>query len=132
MAQELQNRLAGIPLIRRWPGLPPEILINYGPQIQEMVKANKLIPVSKNEAMGAGIKAAAAVTTIDSDLWWWKNGGMKMAHVHYAGEVYALNNAQWEQFSSSILKDFSKKLVSAKSISFNEFADVAEAVAGIG
>lgn len=132
--QELQlaSRLVGIPIIRRWPGLPPEILVNYGLQIQEIIKANKLVPVSKMEAVGVNTRAAPAASTMDADVWWWKNGGLKIAHVHYAGEVYVLDRAQWDQFSSMVLKDFAKKLSAAKTVSFNEFTDVAEAVTGLG
>jgi hypothetical protein len=128
------NRLAGIPYIRRWPGIPPEILVNYGDLIQEIIKVNKLTPVSRLEAIGGmTTRSTATASTLNDHIeWWWKYGGMKAAHLHYAGEVYALNSAQWEQFSSAIVKDFSKKLAGSKNISYNELVEVVDAVSGIG
>lgn len=128
MAMDLHiPHLGGIPIIRRFPGLPPEILINYGNIVQETIKGIK--PVSKLEAMTPLAKTADAnVAMADYTEWWWKNGGMKMAHLHYRGEVYALNEAQWKEFSSKIMMDFSKKLAGAKNVSFNEFSAVANAM----
>jgi hypothetical protein len=131
MAPELPH-LSGIVSVRRLPGIPPELLINYGKLIQEIIKTNKLTPVSRMEVMGMAAKSTRSASVLsEGDDWWSKWGGMKMAHLHYAGEVYTLNAAQWEQFSSTIMKDFSKKLASAKTISFNEFVEVVDAVSGI-
>jgi len=127
MVQDLH--LGGIPIIRRFPGLPPEILVNYGALIQETIKANKLTPVSKLDVMAPVAKAAEPTMMMyDWADWWWKWGGMKAAHLHYHGEVYALNEAQWREFSSKIVTDLSKKLAGAKNISFTEFGKVADAV----
>jgi hypothetical protein len=117
---------------RKWAGFPPEILINYGPIIQEIIKGNKLTPVSALPSMGAAVKASTRTIDVSSFVdWWWKYGGMKAWHLHYAGEVYALNEAQWQQFSSTVIKDFAKKLTASKSISFDNFVKIADAAVDV-
>lgn len=117
---------------RKWAGFPPEILINYGSIIQEIIKGNKLTPVSALPSMGAVVKTPTRTVDVSSAVdWWWKYGGMKAWHLHYAGEVYALDEAQWQQFSSTVIKDFARKLTDSKSISFDKFVKIADAAVDV-
>jgi hypothetical protein len=131
-------------LRRRFPGIPPEILINHSSLIQEIIKSNKLTPVSQVEAVSTRImspqalparaarQAAPALALNDAVDWWWKYGGMKAAHLHYGEDVYILNESQWQSFASGVMKDISARLQRAKSISFEQFLDVTDGVRTIG
>ena len=145
MVREVQlSRLARIPPIIRYPGLPPDILVNFSKLIQDIIRSNKLIPVSKLEVDAPATRSAsgartslrsapaAAASLNDSIDWWWKYGGMKSPHLHFNGDVFALNETQWQAFSSAVLKDFSRKLAGAKTIGFDQLIDVSDAVNRLG
>ena len=57
--------------------------------------------------------------------WWWRYGGIRVPHLHYAGEAYLLDEKQWQTFSSTVMEDITKKLSAARSISFDHFVNVA-------
>jgi hypothetical protein len=64
----------------------------------------------------------------ESLKWQLKNGGMKVPHLHFKGEIYLLNKKQWSEFSGEILKDFSKKLSETKTVSFGQLMDLSESI----
>jgi len=141
MVQNLDlSRWARLPIRIRFPGIPPEILINYGSLIQEIIKVNKLIPVSKIEAVKTRVMVdaqpiatrSANQTTTAMSLntgidWWWKYGGMKVPHLHFGDDAYILNEAQWQTFTTGVMKDVTRKLTKAKNISFDQLVHVADA-----
>jgi hypothetical protein len=59
----------------------------------------------------------SAKITIDKIKNW--PGGLKNPHLHYQGNVYLLDDAQWSKFTTPILKELSTKLTSSPSISFD-------------
>jgi hypothetical protein len=139
MVQDFQtSQLARFPI--RFPGIPPEILINYASLIQEIIKTNRITPVSKIPAVSGVMERPqqmatrlAKTTTLSQPLsdsidWWWKYGGIRAAHLHFGDDVYMLDETQWQTFSTGVLKDFAKKLNRVKGISFNQFVEVADAV----
>ena len=125
----------------RFPGIPPEILINYSGLIQQLVKEGKLIPISKMESVRTRVMAgpqpepptlpvkttALSIPLSNTVDWWWKYGGIRAPHLHYGEEVYTLNETQWQAFSSTVLRDVAKKLNRAKNIGFDQFVNVANA-----
>jgi hypothetical protein len=113
-------------------GIPVELLINYKKLILDIIKTNNLSPVSKLESVGPVTRSTTAKVIIDDpDPWWWKYGGMRAAHLHYAGEVYVLDEAQWKKFSTTVMADFATKLTKAKNISFSELVNLSDAVSEI-
>ena len=63
--------------------------------------------------------------------WWWKYGGMKMAHVHLNGQIYLLKDEQWREFSKRILADIQNKLKDAKGVSFENTLDIVNSMESI-
>ncbi|MGD8913638.1 MAG: hypothetical protein PVI97_17430 [Candidatus Thiodiazotropha sp.] len=59
-------------------------------------------------------------------------GGMRVPHLHFRGEIYMLNNDQWNEFSHRMLKQFSVKLDTANAVSFDQLMDVSESVTAMG
>jgi hypothetical protein len=118
----------------KWPGLPPvSYLLKNGKEIQQMITELKIKPVSQTELPGTRVMINPQPLPPKAYLsnaadWWFKWGGMKIPHFHFDGDVYLLNEEQWQTFSSGVLKDFSKKLTNAKNISFSQLADIADAV----
>ncbi len=124
-----------------FPGIPPEILINYRDLIQSIIKENKLTPVSKMDSAITRImlnpqplppkqatrSTAASLPLNDTVDWWWKYGGIRIPHIHYGEDVYALDEKQWQVFTSTVMRDVTKKLTGAKNISFDQFVNVANA-----
>ncbi len=56
------------------------------------------------------------------------NGGMRVPHLHFRGEIYMLNNEQWKEFSRGMLEQLSSKLGKANAVSFDQLMDVSESV----
>lgn len=90
-------------------GLSPNVICSAGPE-------------AATKASGE-TKAAAAVQLPE-----WINGGMRTPHLHYNGDIYILTKEQWKQFSSQILKDFSKKLAETSTISFEQLMELSDTV----
>ena len=53
--------------------------------------------------------------------------GDTQPHLHYAGEIYLLNEAQWASFSKSAMKSLTEKLGKAQKVSFEDVMQVSEA-----
>jgi len=78
------------------------------------------------------VSGAAELRVTESGLWFvWYNpyGGMKMPHIHYAGEVYVLTEPQWAVFSKSVMEAFANKLHSAQRVTFDQVVGLAEGFA---
>jgi hypothetical protein len=100
--------------------------------IERFVKAagNELthIQVAAQSRVEIGTPAAGAKTI----LWDPTRGGMRMPHLHYAGEIYLLNEVQWANFSKSAMKALSEKLGKAQKVTFEDVMQVSEALSQIG
>jgi hypothetical protein len=57
-------------------------------------------------------------------------GGIKAAHLHFRGEVYAVNEAQWKQFSGAVLENVKSQLANVKSLPFENTMELAEVAGG--
>ena len=64
-------------------------------------------------------------------LWDPTRGGMRMPHLHYAGEIYLLNEAQWANFSKIATKSLAERLAKVQKVGFEEVMQVSEALAKI-
>lgn len=95
-------------LIRKW-GLLPSKLSSYysGPQ----VAGQKLAP---------GTEASIHFPNFP--------GPLKVPHLHYEGDVYILNDSQWKEFSTAIIKGFQDKLANAKSVNFGQLMEMSGAI----
>jgi len=64
-------------------------------------------------------------------IWDPTRGGMRMPHLHYAGEIYTLNEAQWAEFSKGALAALTEKLGKAQRVRFEDVMQLTESAAGI-
>ena len=55
-------------------------------------------------------------------------GGMKIPHLHFQGEVFVLNEKQWQKLTSTIINEFQAKLQQTHSVSFEQLMQLSEAI----
>jgi hypothetical protein len=55
-------------------------------------------------------------------------GGMRIAHLHFKGQIYPLNEDQWRKFSATVIKGFQAKLARANNVSFEHVMEISDAV----
>jgi hypothetical protein len=120
-----------------WPGpYPPSITLSREITTLEadFIKANKLTPqkISTQELNKTRMLFTTNAAEQDLEVWFWKCGGMKELHFHYGGDIYVLNQNQWNDFSRNLVSVFSRKLEGAKTISFDQATELAEIVDSIG
>ena len=110
-------------------GKPADFWMVQAKAVEQFIKANKIKPVSQETLQ---VRSVGEVTEKEAERafvpWWWKYGGMRVPHLHYAGELFLLNQEQWKAFSTEIIRDFSKKLAGANSVSFGQLMTISEAV----
>jgi hypothetical protein len=56
------------------------------------------------------------------------HGGMVGPHLHHEGKIYKLSAEQWNNFANIALEELRNKFAQVKTISFDNFVKVAEAV----
>lgn len=112
-----------------------DFFIAYADRIGKFIEANKLKPVSENHILSPQINIKEIklnIAALPSDLIpWWYKGGKKFAHLHYAGDAYLLNAKQWQDFSTQIVEDMSKKVAASKSISFDGVLELSDTISAI-
>lgn len=64
-------------------------------------------------------------------IWDPTRGGMRMPHLHYAGEIFILNEGQWAEFSKSAVSALTEKMGKAQKVTFESVMELSEAMAGI-
>ena len=64
-------------------------------------------------------------------IWDPTRGGMRMPHLHYGGEIYMLNAAQWAEFSTTAVSALTEKLAKSQKVSFERLMQFSEAITGI-
>jgi hypothetical protein len=109
--------------------------------VASFIKENALKPVDAKHlgigSPGLSLEAVAGVagpyagtpTTQTLLLWDPRHGGWPMPHLHYAGEMYALTESQWEQFSKNAMAGFADKLRKTERVTFNQLMEVSGACA---
>ncbi|WP_076791007.1 hypothetical protein [Chlorobium sp. KB01] len=104
--------------------LPKEKLIG------EFIAKNKIPALEKisnavleehTRDLAGVLKPVGAKITIDKIKHW--PGGLKNPHLHYKGDLYVLNDAQWKKFTTPLLEELSTKLTTGPSISFDGLVD---------
>ena len=112
-------------------GVPSDYWLTHFKEIGAIIDKYKLTPVHQ-EALGIGVKQFSTEgggRLVDAiyDI----RGGRKTPHLHYKGELYILNAAQWSELTKPVLEDFGKRIASAKTVSFESFMNVYEAAESI-
>lgn len=116
-------------------GIPADIWVKFPEVVKETIDHHKLAKVSPGivtpiEAhMGVAHALEGAKVATEARLSFPNiRGGMKTPHLHYGGEIFLLNEEQWKEFSSKVMKKVVAKLSAAKSVSFQQLVEVSEAV----
>jgi len=122
--------------LRRWIyGIPAPIWLKNIDMISAFISQNKLKPVPPEslpniqtvQAETAGQAKAALV--IDRRPY---PGGIRIAHLHFRGELYLVKEELWRDFSGRIIKDFQAKLSNVKSVGFEDVMELSESVDKLG
>ncbi|MBP9211073.1 MAG: hypothetical protein KBF37_12220 [Saprospiraceae bacterium] len=53
-------------------------------------------------------------------------GGLRIPHLHFKGDVFLLDDRQWNELSSAVLEGFKEKLNRAKSVSFEQIMKLSD------
>jgi hypothetical protein len=80
-------------------------------------------------AQGPVASAADTGGTARVLIWDPTRGGMRMPHLHYGGEIYALTETQWADFSKNAMSALAKKLGEAQKITFENVMQLSEVTA---
>jgi hypothetical protein len=99
--------------------------------IERFVKANlnQLVRIQVADQSPVGLEVKAAVPSAAAKkaiIWDPTRGGMRMPHLHYAGEIYILNESQWAAFSKAAMKALSEKLAKVQKVTFEDVLQVSE------
>lgn len=110
-------------------GAPMDFWVRHHAEVERYIKENKLAPFTARirEIPRALYMVPPAPTAEAAGRFDWPNGGMRIAHLHWKGEIYMLTDKQWRDFSAGILKDFRARLAVVKTINFMDalqFEDV--------
>jgi hypothetical protein len=129
--------------LREWKiifgGWPGPWIINED-RVRKFIEINKLNPVSPESFQTGAIAPEASARMSNDPMKSQLNpifridnpkGGMRGPHLHYRGNVYLLDSKQWDKFSGEIIKEFSRKLGEANSVTYGQFVELADVVNGI-
>ncbi|HEX2685597.1 MAG TPA: hypothetical protein VHN14_03225 [Kofleriaceae bacterium] len=58
-------------------------------------------------------------------------GGMRVPHLHYDGEIYSLDRAQWREFAERTLDTLRERLGEVKSVGFEQLMELSETVSSV-
>ncbi len=128
-------------------GRPADIWLSHQGMVADVIKKYKLkaldvasYPSVPAMDMGA-LEEMATVTTkakttaaLPAKIRWPRPfpGGLRIPHVHYGADIYLLDARQWKDFSTAVLSDVSKRIASAKEVSFEQAVELAEAANTLG
>lgn len=128
-------------------GRPADIWLSHSALVESVIKKFKLKALAVESypsmpAMDTGMldetammaTKAKAVSAVPAKLRWPRPfpGGLRIPHMHFGADVYLLNQEQWKDFSTAVLRDVSKRIASAKEVSFEQTVELAEAVNALG
>lgn len=116
-------------LIRwRWRyGRPADFWLSHIDTVAAFIKEHKLRAVERENLQV--IPEEKSVIDIDDIIG--SHGGRKLAHLHYRGDIYLLNDNQWKAFSNKIIGGFAEKLANAKTVNFEQLIQLSDAMGSI-
>ncbi|MDJ0694907.1 hypothetical protein [Mastigocoleus sp. MO_188.B34] len=114
-------------------GIPSSFWVVNHQAVRDIVQKYNLRAMTAEE-LGQGLAAPLEESTASEQQmslkpWPWPfPGGLKIAHVHYGGQLFLLNQEQWAEFSGRVISDLQAKLDNAQVVTFDSMLDVSEAV----
>ena len=124
-------------------GRPAELWLSQRVLVAKMIKEFDLKPLPVEDypylPMGVEKAAEAAAMPMASEKaslrirWPFPfPGGIRIPHFHFEGDVYLVESKQWEQFSTSVVKDVQQRLANASRVSFEQVLAIEEAAVTAG
>jgi len=113
-----------------WVGLPADFWLTEIPAIEKAISKLGLKPVPKDYAASFGTMSIPEEGESRSLALRKPHfpGGIRVPHLHFRDDLFLLNEEQWKEFSGQMVRDFQKKLSSVKSVNFEQFIEVSEAI----
>lgn len=120
-------------------GVPPDIQMIFSKEIAQFITANRIMPFQEFEvletlqATPVAKKGAAKIPLqLQQKLPPYStHGGMKIPHLHYNGQVFILDGAQWDAFSGMMLEKIKAKVNSINKVSFNQLMELSSTIGNI-
>jgi len=114
-------------------GLPSPIWFRNVEVIQQIIEKHNLEPISEvflprfqepqvqmDVEVSVRTRAPAGLRPLPFP------GGLKIAHVHYEGQVYALGREQWQEFSTGVVQRLKQNLEAVRGVSFQQLLEVSD------
>lgn len=107
--------------------------------VRDFIKHHKLEAIGKEEMLArkrvldAPVMAVPVATEAHPGLIprIGYTGGMRAPHLHYDGEIYSLDRAQWREFSERTLHTLHERLAEVKKVGFEQLMKLSEAVSSV-
>lgn len=116
-------------------GWPIAFSITNLKSIEECISKFNLQPVSEQHLYSESYYLPTETMEVNSKQQvkkrYLKNGGMKAPHIHFNGEIFLLNQEQWHDFSSKIIRNFQQKLGDVKGINYQQMIELSNAMESI-
>jgi hypothetical protein len=113
-----------------WAGPHNPVWAKNEKQIAATIKKMGLKPLSKEE-IAVAEKAAPQLTTTATVIPGFSIGIPREWHLHFQGNIYKINQQQWDSFSAAILKNIGEQISKAKNVSFENALNLAGQAYGI-
>lgn len=126
-------------LIRKWIfGMPVPFWLKNIKMIEQVIREWKLEPVPAESLMTEVPLAPLGVMSGEQEKAPLRirprsiAGGIRIPHLHFREDIYLLDEKQWRDFSSKVVKDFQAKLAKVNTVSFEQVMEISEAVDSLG
>lgn len=104
-------------------GVPADLWLEHRALIDKLVTKHKLQAVAHFTSQAVATAESPLEIRLPNI-----RGGMRTPHFHLGDEVFQVGRKAWDEFASAVRKDLVQKLSEAKRLSFEQLADVADAV----
>lgn len=107
--------------------------------VRDFIKRHKLEAIGKEELLArkhvldAPVAAVPVATEAHAGLIprIGYTGGMRAPHLHYGGEIYSLDRAQWREFSERTLDKLRERLADVKTVGFEQAMELSDVVSSV-
>ena len=118
----------------RW-GMPAPIWLDQIERIRDLVREWDLKPISEHYVdFGGSFAKRFDVPDGNMPIIRWPfpipfPGGRKFAHLHLDDKIFVLNDEQWSEFSTTVVKDMHERLRRAGRVNVQQLTEISEALA---
>jgi hypothetical protein len=107
-------------------GIPADFWVVRELEVGRFIKENNISAVSRR-SLGVP-KEVSPERMVDIDYIMGIQGGRRVPHLHYKGDLYLLKAKQWREFSGAVVKDLSKRLAKSRQVNFTELLEISDSV----